>query len=143
MYAHIVVGTDGSDRSMNAVEHAATLARLTNAELHLAQGLAGALAAMPDGAGATGMHPQELRARLEAVHADLRRRLEATGLTVTSHIGEADGASAILAAAETVDADLIVVGNRGMSGLNRLIGSVPNSVSHRATCAVLIVDTDG
>jgi len=141
MYAHIVVGTDGSDRSMHAVEHAATLARLTGAELHLAQGVAGALGTLPDGASTMGLHPQELRARLEEVHADLRERLAATGLTVTSHLHDADGVSAILAAAESTEADLVVVGNRGMSGLTRIVGSVPNSVSHRAPCAVLIVDT--
>jgi nucleotide-binding universal stress UspA family protein len=45
--------------------------------------------------------------------------------------------------AETVHADLVVIGNRGMSGVKRLVlGSVPNKVSHRCPCSVLIVDTD-
>ena len=43
--------------------------------------------------------------------------------------------------AEQLEADLIVVGNRGMKGGRRLLGSVPNSVSHHAPCSVLIVDT--
>ena len=40
-----------------------------------------------------------------------------------------------------LDADLIVVGNRGMQGGRRFLGSVPNTVSHHAPCSVLIVDT--
>jgi nucleotide-binding universal stress UspA family protein len=43
--------------------------------------------------------------------------------------------------AEAVDADLIVVGNRGMKGTRRLLGSVPNTVAHHAACDVLVVDT--
>jgi nucleotide-binding universal stress UspA family protein len=43
--------------------------------------------------------------------------------------------------AESEGADLIVVGSRGMSGAGRLLGSVPNTVSHRAHCDVLIVAT--
>ena len=51
-------------------------------------------------------------------------------------------ASAILGIAESEDADLIVVGNRGMTGARRVLGSVPNSVAHGARCAVLIVPTE-
>lgn len=141
MYAHIVVGTDGSDRSMHAVEHAAALARLTGADLHLAQGYSGILGTLPATDSMLGLHPHELRARLEEIHAGMRDRLAATGISVTSHISEIDGVDAILEAARATDADLIVVGNRGMTGVSRLLGSVPNSVSHQATCAVLIVDT--
>ena len=43
--------------------------------------------------------------------------------------------------ADHVGADLIVVGNRGMKGVRRVLGSVPNSVAHSANCSVLIVDT--
>jgi nucleotide-binding universal stress UspA family protein len=44
-------------------------------------------------------------------------------------------------AAGAASADMIVVGNRGMSGAKRMLGSVPNKVSHHATCEVLIVPT--
>jgi nucleotide-binding universal stress UspA family protein len=37
---------------------------------------------------------------------------------------------------------LIVVGSQGMHGVSRMLGSVPNKVSHRATCNVLIVATE-
>jgi nucleotide-binding universal stress UspA family protein len=52
-----------------------------------------------------------------------------------------DAAEALLDVAEEVGADLIVVGNRGMTGKRRLLGSVPNSVSHHCTTSLLIVDT--
>ena len=43
--------------------------------------------------------------------------------------------------ADRIGADLIVVGNKGMKGVRRVLGSVPNSVAHQANCSVLIVDT--
>jgi nucleotide-binding universal stress UspA family protein len=43
--------------------------------------------------------------------------------------------------ATRVDADLVIVGNKGMRGARRVLGSVPNSIAHKAPCAVLIVDT--
>ena len=55
---------------------------------------------------------------------------------------EGDPADAILDVAEELGADLIVVGNKGMTGAKRfLLGSVPNQVSHHAPCAVMIVRT--
>ena len=46
--------------------------------------------------------------------------------------------------ADKVDADMIVVGNKGMHSASRFVlGNVPNNVSHRARCNVLIVSTDG
>jgi nucleotide-binding universal stress UspA family protein len=53
-----------------------------------------------------------------------------------------DAADALLEVADAQKADLIVVGNRGMHGMTRVLGSVPNKVSHRARCSVLIVSTD-
>ncbi len=53
-----------------------------------------------------------------------------------------DPAEALLSVAAKVDADLIVVGNHGMHGAKRLLGSVPNEVSHKARCNVLIVSTE-
>jgi nucleotide-binding universal stress UspA family protein len=51
-------------------------------------------------------------------------------------------APVILETASAVGADLIVVGNRGMTGAKRILGSVPNTLAHHATCAVLIVRTE-
>ena len=55
---------------------------------------------------------------------------------------QGDSADAILDVAEEREADLIVVGNKGMTGAKRfLLGSVPNQVSHHAPCSVMIIRT--
>jgi nucleotide-binding universal stress UspA family protein len=62
--------------------------------------------------------------------------------TPLTHPVEADPAEAILNVAEQTGADLIVVGNKGMTGARRyLLGSVPNNISHHAPCSVMIVRT--
>ncbi len=61
---------------------------------------------------------------------------------MSTHAREGDPADAILEVAEQTDADLIVVGNKGMTGARRfLLGSVPNKISHHAPCSVYIVRT--
>ncbi len=61
---------------------------------------------------------------------------------MTPYAREGDPADAILNVAEEANADLIVVGNKGMTGARRfLLGSVPNKVSHHAPCSVIIVRT--
>ena len=63
-------------------------------------------------------------------------------MAVTTYAREGDPADAILDVAEERGADLIVVGNKGMTGAKRfLLGSVPNKVSHHAPCSVLIIRT--
>ncbi len=57
------------------------------------------------------------------------------------HALPGDATAAILRIAQEVNADLIVVGNKGMRGKGRVLGSVPNTVSHKASCSVLIVNT--
>jgi nucleotide-binding universal stress UspA family protein len=57
------------------------------------------------------------------------------------HGAKGDPADILISKAEEVGANLIVVGNRGMKGVRRVLGSVPNSVAHGAHCSVLIVDT--
>ena len=75
---------------------------------------------------------------LDAAAAEAR----AAGIEVRTHPVEADPADAILNVAEEIKADLIVVGNKGMTGARRyILGSVPNNVSHHAPCSVIIVRT--
>ena len=78
------------------------------------------------------------RRELDSVAADLAKR----GLSVEVHVPVGDAADGICSVAETVDADLIVVGNRRMTGAGRLLGSVPNKVAHHAPCSVLIAKTE-
>jgi len=64
------------------------------------------------------------------------------GVEITRHALDGDPADAILGVAEETEADLIVVGNKGMTGARRfLLGSVPNKVSHHAPCSVYIART--
>src|SRR5262245_5461709 len=73
---------------------------------------------------------------LDAAAAQARKE----SIEVQTHPVEADPADAILNVAEQTGADLIVVGNKGMTGARRyLLGSVPNNVSHHAPCSVIIV----
>lgn len=75
---------------------------------------------------------------LDAAAANAKKE----GLEVQTHPVEGEPAEAILNVAEETDADLIVVGNKGMTGARRfLLGSVPNNVSHHAPCSVMIVRT--
>ena len=68
--------------------------------------------------------------------------VKSTGVDVNTVARQGDPADAILDTAEEQNADLIIVGNKGMTGAKRfLLGSVPNKVSHHAPCSVLIVRT--
>ena len=74
--------------------------------------------------------------------SEAARVVEDEGVTVTTFARQGDPADAILDVAEERKADLIMVGNKGMTGAKRfLLGSVPNKVSHHAPCSVLIVRT--
>lgn len=136
----IVVGTDLSARSTGAVRTAADLAEAVGATLHLVTacptqsvGMGPEMMVIPD-------HSELLdssRADLDAMAADLRR----SGLTVEVHVCTGEASDALCSVAETVEADLIVVGNRRMQGAARLLGSVPNRVAHKAGCSVLIART--
>ena len=80
---------------------------------------------------------EEATAHVESVASLTRQK----GLAATSHIGSCDPATQIVAIAKGEGVDLIVVGNRGMRALKRVLGRGPNAVAHRAPSAVLIVNT--
>jgi nucleotide-binding universal stress UspA family protein len=140
MVKRIVVGTDLSARSSAAVKMAAELAEAMGGTLHLvtacpmqAVGMGPEVMVIPDHAELI----DSTRADLESLAADLRR----TGLAVEIHACTGDASDALCSVAETVEADLIVVGNKRMQGAARLLGSVPNRVAHKAPCSVLIART--
>jgi nucleotide-binding universal stress UspA family protein len=82
------------------------------------------------------------REDVEATLKEAAEEVSAAGVTVETFAREGDPADAILDIAEERGADLIVVGNRGMTGAKRFVlGSVPNKVSHHAPCSVLIIRT--
>ncbi|MBA2566622.1 MAG: universal stress protein, partial [Thermoleophilaceae bacterium] len=82
------------------------------------------------------------REDVEATLREASSSLEDTGVSVDTYAREGDPADAILDIAEEKNADLIVIGNKGMTGAKRfLLGSVPNKISHHAPCSVMIIRT--
>jgi nucleotide-binding universal stress UspA family protein len=66
-------------------------------------------------------------------------RAKGRGIQTVTEAREGDPADVLCDIAEAHGADLLVVGNKGMQ--RRVLGSVPNSVSHKAPCSVVIVKT--
>jgi nucleotide-binding universal stress UspA family protein len=146
MFGSIVVGTDGSETASEAVRQSIELAKAVGAKVNLVS------AFQPVG-------NQRLREERQQVPGDLahtvgpREDVDATlaaaaklagqsGVEVETYARQGDPADAILDVAEESNADLIIVGNKGMTGAKRfLLGSVPNKVSHHAPSSVLIVRT--
>ena len=144
-FSSIVVGTDGSDRAWGAVRKAVAQARSSGARLEVV----------------SAYHPvpeQRLREQLkdvpekyrwmvnprQEVDRILREVLEEArdhGIEASGHARDTDPASAVLDVAEELGAELIVVGNKGMRGPRRYLGSIPSKVAHHAVCSILIVDT--
>jgi nucleotide-binding universal stress UspA family protein len=146
MFTRIVVGTDGSDTANKAVGQAVQLATSIGASLDIVSAyepVSGARLreerqAVPDDV-QWAINPRE---DVDATLEGAAERAREAGVTVEVHARQGDPADAILDVAEEHDADLIVVGNKGMTGAKRfLLGSVPNKVSHHAPCSVLIVRT--
>jgi nucleotide-binding universal stress UspA family protein len=146
VFSRIVVGTDGSDTAAEAVRQAIDLAKLAGAQLSIVS----AYEPVPKRQVEQEQHeapadvhygigPREnVNLVLDAAAATARKE----GVEAQTHPAEADPADAILDVAEETKADLIVVGNKGMTGARRfLLGSVPNKVSHHAPCSVIIVRT--
>jgi len=146
-YGTIVVGTDGSESALNAVEHAAEIAAALSARLivvcayhPLTAKEQSILAAV---VGPTSMFQVAgTDAAKEALAAGKQRATDAGSAEVTATLVKGDPGQALLTVAADQAADLIVVGNRGINTLSgRLLGSVPSDVSQRAPCDVLIVHT--
>jgi nucleotide-binding universal stress UspA family protein len=146
VFRSIVVGTDGSETAAKAVDAAVELAQLSGATLELVS------AYEP-------VTSQRLREEARQVPPDLQwminrradvdatlhhaaERARGAGVAAQTYAREGDPADAILDVAEELGSDLIIVGNKGMTGAKRfLLGSVPNKVSHHAPCAVMIIRT--
>ncbi len=139
MFETVVVGADGSPTAAEAVQKAIALVKLTGGQLHIV----------------TAYKPQQLKLEAgaeysksldsgdlaESVLAELASHARIAGVGVETHRMTSTPADAICEVAAQVKADLIVVGNKGMTGMRRVLGSVPNSVAHQAPCAVLIAYT--
>jgi nucleotide-binding universal stress UspA family protein len=140
MYKTIVVGTDGSETAATAVERAGEIARLTGARLHLVSSYHPARPQLAGRAPAGEFDiPPDFKA--DAVLGDAAGKLRAGGVEVEEHGPKGDPADALVDIARREGADLIVLGSLGMQGARRVLGSVPNKVSHNAPCDLLIVQT--
>jgi nucleotide-binding universal stress UspA family protein len=143
MFKSIVVGTNGTDTADIAVSRAVELAKLTGATLHVVS------AYEPAPARVGGSQPPAEAAewaitphfKVDAVLDRATDIAKGGGIEIEVHGPKGDAASAILSVAEEADADLIVLGSKGMQGARRVLGSVPNKVSHHAPCDLLIVQT--
>ena len=76
---------------------------------------------------------------VDAVLRECEERAEEEGLRWTSEAREGDAAKILVELAASNDADVLVIGNKGMQ--RKVLGSVPNTVSHNAPCSVMIVKT--
>ena len=146
MFGTIVVGTDGSDTAAKAVAEATELAQQVGAKVHLVS----AYEPVPEGRLREERQqvPDDLqwmvnpREDVSQTLEDAAIAMRDSGVDVETHAREGDPADAILDVAEERGSDLIVVGNKGMTGAKRfLLGSVPNKVSHHAPCSVMIIRT--
>ena len=146
MYRSIVVGTDGSETAAEAVRQAADLAKSVGAKLHVVS----AYQPVPESRLRQERKeaPEEIqwqinpREDVENNLSDAEEKVKQAGVEVETHSREGDPADAILDVAEDENADLVIVGNRGMTGARRfLLGSVPNKISHHSTSSVLIIRT--
>ncbi|MEM9040523.1 MAG: universal stress protein [Actinomycetota bacterium] len=148
MYERIVVGTDGSERARDAVRRACELAEAFELdEVHVVS------ATEPFSWKEIERIRQDLPSEFRDVVdadidadnriADAKRVLDESAIRTVPYASTADPADAILRVATDIDADLIVVGARGLGAIGRFLrGSVSTKVAHHAPCDVLIVEHD-
>jgi len=140
MFKTVLVAADNSVTASRAVAAAVELVKILGGDLHVVT------AYRPESVKVDKL-PDEYMDRVtdpaDLLLARLRESIVAQGVEASYYPAAGDAAEAIVKVADQVGADLIVVGNRGMKGVRRVLGSVPNSVAHQANCSVLIVDTVG
>jgi nucleotide-binding universal stress UspA family protein len=140
----ILVGMDFSEHSAVALDRAVDYAKAFGAKIHLLHSYAvpvrGVMPydfAVPDGVW------DGIREAAETKLEGVRQRVESAGVEVSSEISPALPSEAILAAAEQIGADLIVMGTRGYTGLRHvLLGSVAERTIRLASCPVLTVKAE-
>lgn len=145
MFNTILVAYDGSDHAKNALMVAAALAKTYNAKLHLSHTPQVDTPPIVIGAFIAPLERPPTKDQVEKAGAEVvamaTSEAKASGVEITDvHFGTIDPARVILDAAKKIDADLIVLGRRGLGSLGALaLGSVSQSVSHGAKCACMTV----
>ena len=136
MVSTVAVGTDGSETASEAVKQAAEFARRFDAKLVL-------LSAFKSDPPPPDSDEAEWSYRPAAQLREILSRTEAQmneqGIECTTAVDEGDPADVLVRLADECSADVLVIGNKGMQ--RKVLGSVPNSVTHKADCSVLVVKT--
>jgi nucleotide-binding universal stress UspA family protein len=141
MLSTVAVGTDGSATASKALEAAVEIARRFDAKLVVLSAFQGA-ADRPRGVNTGSAELQwefDNDARVRELLSRTEQELRERKIDCTTLVDEGDPAEVLVRLAEECEADLLVIGNRGMQ--RRVLGSVPNTVTHKATCSVYVVKT--
>jgi nucleotide-binding universal stress UspA family protein len=143
MIRTVAVGTDGSDTAAKAVAAAFELAKGFGARVVVLSAFHGTAGpAAPRLSGATSEHPEwssNAAEQVERILAVAEETAAEHGLEASSAMEEGEPGDVLVRLAERHGADLLVVGSKGME--RRVLGSVPNTVTHKAACSVLVVKT--
>ena len=138
MISTVAVGTDGSETAAEAVKVAAEIAERFDAKLVLLSAYDPNLNSRRP-TDPLGFMANPEADRMREVHAEIERDLAGRGIESATRLEEGEPADLLVYMAEECDADLLVIGSKGMH--RRILGSVPNTVTHRAHCSVVVVKT--
>jgi nucleotide-binding universal stress UspA family protein len=140
MFSTVAVGTDGTSTASEAVQAAAEIARRFDAKLVLLSAFQDA-GARPRGSGSSAevQWASSPAAQVQEILKRASDEIARGGIECSTLVDEGDPAEVLVRLASECEADLLVIGNKGME--RRVLGSVPNTVTHRAPCTVLVVKT--
>ncbi|HEX4902856.1 MAG TPA: universal stress protein [Acidimicrobiales bacterium] len=136
---HIVVGVDGTPTAEQAAREAAEIAKATGARLHLVTASRKSSSQVVRGGGGESWMIDDL-----TVASDRLKALAGTlgdGIEVTCTVLDGGAAKVVTSEAERVGADLIVVGNKRVAGVSRVLGAVALDIVRHAPCSVYIAKT--
>jgi nucleotide-binding universal stress UspA family protein len=144
MIATIAVGTDGSATAARAVDAALDLAERYGAGLlvlsaHARSPRASSMPRLAGGAASDDQWASNDAVHAERILADVEESARQRGIECTSAMAEGEPGEVLVRLAEEHGADVIVVGNKGMH--RRVLASVPNTVTHKASCSVFVIKT--
>jgi nucleotide-binding universal stress UspA family protein len=139
MVRRVAVGTDGSATAAEAVKAAGEVARRFGAELILLGVYQDAGASPPGDEDPERQWAASPSARMREILARDEEDMQRAGIPCRTLTDEGDPGEVLVRLAEACEADLLVIGNKGMH--RRVLGSVPNTVTHRAPCSVFVVKT--
>ena len=131
----IIIGTDGSDTAERAVDRAGEIARAFGAHVHVVSVYS------DDRSPLMAVGKQGGQAHAQQAIDRAQERLAKQGVESKAHLSNREAGRELVTVADEQRAQMIVVGNRGMTGAKHVLGSVPNYVSHHAHCDVVIVRT--